>query len=74
MLTEQTAAAASEEKMGGGDASLDVEQLARALTPQDQERFPELHNVRAMHVCLLNACLFLSFGLLHVSHDLCAPV
>ena len=68
VLIEHNAAAASERKSGGGHASLDVEQLALALTPdpQDQEQFPELHNVRpppvsipclSVSVLCLSACL-----------------
>ena len=55
-------AAAADGKSDGGDASLDVEQLALALTldPQDQEPFPELHNVRPCLFCLFDVCLSVS--------------
>ena len=55
-------AAASEVKDGWGDASLDVEQLALELTPhpEDQEHFPELHQVRPLPACLSISCLSFS--------------
>ena len=61
LFIEQTTAAASEGKRGGGDASLDVEQLALAFTPdpQDQQQFPELHNVRPPPVCIPSLLLLL---------------